>query len=229
MKAKRHPKSTKSNFQGASRSQLGRPAAIFRTLDCPSPSNITNNIPKMFPQRYDVEISDVLFHVKEPQKSWKCIFWDFWRFVLRTEVQEFQKMYLLIFPTSCSAHRNPRILESAFSEILGLLCAEQDVGNLRNCTFWKSGTPVCRRKSQKMHFQEFWDSCSQNKTSEISTPALSRILGLLCAERNVENLNKMHFQELWDSCAQNDRTEIDKKTDFRELWDSCAQNKTSEI
>ena len=38
-------------------------------------------------------------------------------------------------------------------------------------TFRNSGTPVRstrRRKSQKMHFQEFWDSCAQNKASEIS-------------------------------------------------------------
>ena len=42
-----------------------------------------------------------------------------------------------------------------------------------------------RRKSQKLHFQEFWDSCAQNKTSEISINALSRILGLLRAEHSV--------------------------------------------
>ena len=36
------------------------------------------------------------------------------------------------------------------SGILGLLCAEQDARNL------------------KIDFQEFWDSCAQNKTSEIS-------------------------------------------------------------
>ena len=53
-----------------------------------------------------------------------------------------------------------------------------------------SGTPVRRtrrRKSQKMNFQEFWDSWAQNKTSEIS-----------------EN----HFPEFWDSCAQNKTSEI---------------------
>ena len=30
-----------------------------------------------------------------------------------------------------------------------------------------------RQKSQKMHFQEFWDSWAQNKTSDISKNALS--------------------------------------------------------
>ena len=34
-----------------------------------------------------------------------------------------------------------------------------------------------RRKSQKMHLQEFWDSCAQNKTSEISKKWTFRICG----------------------------------------------------
>ena len=64
------------------------------------------------------------------------------------------------------------------SESLGARFAEQNVGNLK-----------------QMHFQEFWYSCAQNKTSETSTNALSGILGLLCAEQNVGNLRNMHFQE----------------------------------
>ena len=110
-------------------------------------------------------------------------------------------------------------------------CAEQDVGNLKNCTFWNFGTPVRRtdrRKSQKLHFQEFWDSCAQYKTSEISKHALSGLPGLLCAEQDVDNLKKMHCQELWDSCAHNKTSKISKHH-FQELWDSCAQNKMSEI
>ena len=69
----------------------------------------------------------------------------------------------------------------ALSESLGAWFAEQNVGNFKKCTFSNSGTPVRRtrrRKSQKMHFQEFWDSCAQNKTSEISKNALSRTLGI---------------------------------------------------
>ena len=76
---------------------------------------------------------------------------------------------------------------------MGLLCAEQDVGNLKQWTFRNFGTPVRRtrrRKSQKNDFQDFWDSCEQNRTSEISKYALSRILGLLCAEQNVGNLKQ---------------------------------------
>ena len=78
------------------------------------------------------------------------------------------------------------------------MCAEQNVENLEN-----------------VNVQEFWDSCAQNKTSEISKNALSRIPGLLCAEQDVGNLNKMYFQELWDSCAQNTTSEILKKCTFR--------------
>ena len=62
--------------------------------------------------------------------------------------------------------------------------------------------PVCRRKrrkSQQKYFQEFWDSCTSNKTSEIFKNALSGILGLLCAEQDAGNLKQMHFQEFWDT------------------------------
>ena len=74
---------------------------------------------------------------------------------------------------------------------MGLLCAGPNVGNL------------------KMHFQDFWDSCAQNKTSEISKSARSRILGLLCAEQNVGDLNNVS-QEFWNACAQNKTSEISK-------------------
>ena len=59
-----------------------------------------------------------------------------------------------------------------------------------------------RRISQKMHFQEFGDSCAQNKTSEISKNAHPGIRGLLCAEQNVGNLKKLHFHKFWHSGAQ---------------------------
>ena len=101
---------------------------------------------------------------------------------------------------------------------------------LKKRTFRNSGIPVRRtrcRKSKHMDFQEFWDSCAQNKASEISkhilstilgllyeprksqTTRRSRILGLLCAEQNVENLKKnTHVQEFLDSCAQDKTSEI---------------------
>ena len=56
---------------------------------------------------------------------------------------------------------------------------------------------------------KFWDSCTQNKASEISKIALSGSLGLLCAEQNVGNLKK-HFQDFWDSGAQNKTSKISK-------------------
>ena len=80
---------------------------------------------------------------------------------------------------------------------MGLLCAEQNVGNLKQCTFRNSGTPVRktkRRKSQKMHVQEFWDSCALNNASEISTNALSEIMELLCAEQNVGDFKQCTFR-----------------------------------
>ena len=51
--------------------------------------------------------------------------------------------------------------------MLGLWLAEQDSGKL------------------KINFQKSWDAGSQNKTSAISTHALSEILGLGFAEQNV--------------------------------------------
>ena len=124
--------------------------------------------------------------------------------------------------TSVRRTRRQKSNKNDIPGILGLLCAEQNVRNLNKCTFRNSGAPVRRtkgRKSQKLHFQEFCDSCAQNKTSEISTDTLSRILGLLCAEQNVRNLKKrtlrnsgtpvrrtrrrksqqLHFQEFWNS------------------------------
>ena len=92
------------------------------------------------------------------------------------QTNNFQKFW-----HSCAQNNTSEISKHGLSWFLGLLCSEQDVGSLNKCTFKKSGTPVCRarrRKSQKIDFQEFWDSCAQNKTSEISKNALSRTLGI---------------------------------------------------
>ena len=113
----------------------------------------------------------------------------------------------------------------ALSGILRLLCAEQHVGNLKKkYTFRKSGTPVRRtkrRKSQKkIHFQVIWDSCAQNKTSEISKNGLSGVLGLLCAEQSVGNLKKQSVGNLKNAlsgilgllCAEQDVGNLKKCT-----------------
>ena len=81
---------------------------------------------------------------------------------------------------------------------MGLLCAEQDVGNLKKCTSRNSGTPVRRATRQ---------------TSQ--TNVLSGIPGLLCAEPNVGNIQQMNLQESWDSCAQNKTSEISNKWTFK--------------
>ena len=156
------------------------------------------------------------------------------------------------FWDSCAQNKTSEISKNALSGILGLLGAEQDVGNLKKCTFRKQGTPVHRtrrRKSQQMHVQEFWDSCAQNKTSEISrtcsfrtsgTPvrrtrrrksqkhALSGILGLLCAEQNVGNFKKCTFRNYGAPARRTKRRKF-QTLRVQKLWDSCAQNKTSEI
>ena len=46
-----------------------------------------------------------------------------------------------------------------------------------------------RRKSQKMHFQKFRDSCAQNRTSKYHTCTFIYV-GLRLAEQNVGNLKK---------------------------------------
>ena len=106
-----------------------------------------------------------------------------------------------LFFEQATCPRQPRCLGQIFSQknglsgILGLLCAEQDVGNLNKCAFRNSGTPVRRtrrRKSPKMHLQGLWDSCAQNKTSEISKKSLSGIPGLPCAEQNVGKPTNIH-------------------------------------
>ena len=56
-------------------------------------------------------------------------------FLKKTACQEFWD--------SC-AQKTSEISETALSGIMGLLCAEQNVGNLKHCTFINTGTPVRR-------------------------------------------------------------------------------------
>ena len=66
--------------------------------------------------------------------------------------------------------------------------------------FKNSGTPVRRtrrRKSQQMHVLEFWDSCAQNKTSEISNKCTSRNSGTpgrRTKQQNVRNIKQCTFR-----------------------------------
>ena len=73
---------------------------------------------------------------------------------------------------------------------MGLLCAEQSVGNFNNGLSGILGL-----------------LCAEQHVGNIKN-RLSGILGLLRAEQNVRNLNKTHVQEFWDFCAQNKTSEI---------------------
>ena len=59
-----------------------------------------------------------------------------------------------------------------------------------------------------MHVQEFWDSCAQNKTSEISKKCTSRNSGTPVRRTRRRKSQKMNFQDFLDSCAQNKTSEI---------------------
>ena len=67
---------------------------------------------------------------------------------------------------------------------MGLLCAEQNVGNVKNALSIILGLLRAEQNvgNLKMGVQEFRDSCAQNKTSEIS--------------------KKLHFHKFWHSGAQ---------------------------
>ena len=134
------------------------------------------------------------------------------------------KVHFQEFWDSCAQNKTSEISTNALSGFLGQLCAEQNVGNLEHCTFRNSGTPVRRakrRKYQHMNFQEFWDSCAQNKRSEISTIALSGNRGLLCAEQNVGNINKSTFRNSGTPVRRTKRRKF-QKMHLQEFCDSCA-------
>ena len=99
-----------------------------------------------------------------------------------------------------------------------------------------------------MYFQELWESCAQNKTSEVSKIRLSRIHELLCAEQDVGHLKKYIVRtsgtpvrrtkrRTFQTCTfSNSGTPVrrttrrkSKKMHFQKLWDSKSQNQTSGI
>ena len=132
---------------------------------------------------------------------------------------------------------------------MGLLCAKQSGGNLQKLTFKNYGTPVRRtkrrnskqkslsgiltpvrrtkrRKSQQIDFQEFWDSCAQNKTSEISKNTLFEIIGLQCAEQNVGHLKTWTFMNAGTPVRRTKRRKS-QKLHFHKFWHSGAQRRPS--
>ena len=131
----------------------------------------------------------------ERRKSQTVHFQEFCESCAQNKASEISTMHFHKFWDSCAQNKMSEISTNAPSGILGLPCVEQHVGNLNKWTFMNSWTPVRRtrrRKSQKMNVQQLWDSCAQNKTSEI--------------------YKKLNFQKLWDSCAQNKTSGIQTKT-----------------
>ena len=86
-----------------------------------------------------------------------------------------------------------RTSQNARSGIMGLLRAEQNVGNLEQRIFGNYGAPVRgakRRKSQKMTFNNSGTPVRRTRRRKSQKNELSGILGLLCAEKIVGNLLK---------------------------------------
>ena len=77
-----------------------------------------------------------------------------------------------------------------------------------------------------MHFQELWDACAQNKTSDVSKNVII-IHGTSVRRKKRQKSQNLHFHKLWHSCAQNQTADI-SNMHFHNFWDACAQNKTSE-
>ena len=149
----------------------------------------------------------------------------------RTRRRKSQKLHFLEFWDSCAQNRTSEISKTALSRILGLLCAEQDVGDLKKWTLGNSGTPVRRtkrRKSKQMDFQEFWDSCAQNRTSEMSNNVLSELMGLLCSEKNVGNRGKRTFRNSGMPVSRTTRRKY-QKMHLQNILDSCTQNAAAKI
>ena len=61
----------------------------------------------------------------------------------------------------------------------------------------------------KMHVQESWDSCAQDKRRKLKRCTF-RNYGTHVRRTKRRKSKEMHFQELWDSCAQNKTAEISK-------------------
>ena len=107
----------------------------------------------------------------------RCLGQNFFQkssFVKAYNAHNLNRMHFQNFWDSRAQNKTSEISKNALSGILGLLCSERDVGNLKKCTLWNSGTPVRRTRRRKSQAN-----------------ACSGIMGLLCAEQNVRNLKKM--------------------------------------
>ena len=144
----------------------------------------------------------------------------------RTRRRKSQKMDFQEFWDSCAQNRTSEISKTALSGILGLLCAEQDVGNLKNCTVRHSGTPVRRTRRRNLKKRTFRNSGTplrRTRRRKSQKHALSGFLGLLCAEQDVGYLKQKHLLEFWDSCAQSKTSEISQNRLSGILGLLCAE------
>ena len=102
-----------------------------------------------------------------------------------------------VFQSSdCFKNITSTISKHALSESLGARFAEQNLGNLKNCTFKSSGIPVRRtqpRKCQECTFRNSGSPVRRTRRRKISKIELSRVMGLLCAEQSVGNLKTCTF------------------------------------
>ena len=164
----------------------------------------------------------------KPSKiSKKCTLRNCGTPVRRTRRRKSRKVHFQEFWDSCAQNKTLEISTNALSGIRGLLCAEQNIGKLNKCTFRNSGTPVRRtkrRKSQQLHFRNS-GTPAQNKTSEILNTALSDIMGLWCAEQNVNNLKNCTYINYGTPARRTTRRKS-QTLDVQIFWDSCAQKKT---
>ena len=107
---------------------------------------------------------------------------------------------------------------------MGLLCAEQTVGNLKHCTFRNSGAPVRRTKRrtfQTMHSQEPSDSCAQNKNVRNLNKWTFRIFGTPVRRTKRRKSQTWTFRNSGTPVRRTKRRKS-PKNDFQEFWDSCA-------
>ena len=69
---------------------------------------------------------------------------EFWGSCAQNKTSQISKMHFQDFWDSCAQNKTSEISQIARSRILGLLCAEQHVGNLK-CTLRNPGIPVRRQ------------------------------------------------------------------------------------
>ena len=140
-------------------------------------------------------------------------FQEFWDSCAQNKTSELSKKDFQGFWDSCARNKTSDISKKCPSRKSGTpvrRTRRRKYQKLHFLDFWDSCAQNRTLDSQKLHFQEFWDSCAQNKTSEISNTALSRILGLLCAEQDVGNLKKCTFRNYGTPVGRTERRKSQK-------------------